>query len=49
VLDWLKDDISEAGKWPLMLCFLAFVLTFLWTRGVKLYDGERRRGPIATR
>jgi hypothetical protein len=31
---WLKQDIVEAGKWPLMLCFLAFVTTFVTTRGI---------------
>ena len=30
--DWLEQDVLDAGKWPLMLCFLAFVLTFLLTR-----------------
>jgi hypothetical protein len=30
--DWLQQDLLDAGKWPLMLCFTAFVLTFLLTR-----------------
>ncbi len=34
MLDWLKDDIVDAGKWPLMLCFLAFVGTFVTTRAI---------------
>jgi hypothetical protein len=29
---WLHEDLVDAGKWPLMLCFVAFVLTFLVTR-----------------
>jgi hypothetical protein len=31
---WWQRDVVEAGKLPLMLCFLAFVLTFLTTRGI---------------
>ena len=31
---WWQKDIVDAGKWPLMLCFLAFVATFLVTRGI---------------
>jgi hypothetical protein len=26
--------VIDSGKWPLMLCFLSFVLTFLVTRGI---------------
>jgi hypothetical protein len=29
---WLQEDVLDADKWPLMLCFVAFVLTFLATR-----------------
>jgi hypothetical protein len=31
---WLQQDLVDAGKWPLMLCFLAFVVTFVATRGI---------------
>lgn len=31
---WWQQDIVDAGKWPLMLCFLSFVATFLVTRGI---------------
>jgi hypothetical protein len=34
VIDWLREDIVDAGKWPLMLCFLAFVATFVGTRTI---------------
>lgn len=33
-LSWWQQDVVDAGKWPLMLCFLAFVTTFLATRGI---------------
>jgi len=29
---WLEDDLIEAGRLPLFLCFLAFVVTFITTR-----------------
>lgn len=31
---WWQHDVVDAGKWPLMLCFLTFVATFLVTRGI---------------
>ena len=31
---WWHRDVLEAGKLPLMVCFLAFVLTFAVTRGI---------------
>ena len=31
---WWQRDVLEAGKLPLMVCFLAFVLTFVVTRGI---------------
>ena len=34
MIDWLRADIVDAGKWPLMLCFLAFVATFVGTRTI---------------
>ena len=34
MIDWLRADIVDAGKWPLMLCFLAFVATFIGTRTI---------------
>jgi hypothetical protein len=34
VQSWWQQDVVDAGKWPLMLCFLAFVTTFLATRGI---------------
>jgi hypothetical protein len=29
---WWQQDVVDGGKWPLMLCFVSFVLTFLLTR-----------------
>jgi hypothetical protein len=29
---WLEDDLIEAGRLPLFLCFLAFLVTFITTR-----------------
>ena len=26
---WWQQNIVDSGKWPLMLCFVAFVVTFL--------------------
>jgi len=42
---WWHRDILAAGKLPLMLCFLAFVLTFVTTRTITrlIRDG---RGPF---
>jgi hypothetical protein len=42
---WWHRDVIVAGKLPLMLCFLAFVITFLITRGITrlIRDG---RGPF---
>jgi hypothetical protein len=34
VQSWWQQDVVDAGKWPLMLCFLTFVTTFLVTRGI---------------
>ena len=34
VIGWLRDDIVDAGHRPLMLCFLAFVVTFIGTRTI---------------
>jgi hypothetical protein len=34
VQSWWQQDVVDAGKWPLMLCFLTFVATFLVTRGI---------------
>jgi hypothetical protein len=31
---WLRGEVIDGGKWPLMLSFLSFVLTFLVTRGI---------------
>ena len=31
---WWHRDIIDAGKLPLMLCFLAFVTTFIVTRTI---------------
>lgn len=42
---WWERDVTGAGKLPLMLCFLAFVLTFLITRLVtRMIRGQR--GPF---
>jgi hypothetical protein len=45
VTNWWHRDIIAAGKLPLMLCFLAFVVTFLLTRTITrmIRDG---RGPF---
>ena len=42
---WWQRDVIAAGKLPLMLCFLAFVLTFVLTRTITrmIRDG---RGPF---
>jgi len=42
---WWHRDVIAAGKLPLMLCFLAFVITFLTTRMITrlIRDG---RGPF---
>jgi hypothetical protein len=42
---WWHRDVIAAGKLPLMLCFLAFVITFLTTRTITrlIRDG---RGPF---
>jgi hypothetical protein len=45
VAGWWHRDVIDAGKLPLMLCFLAFVLTFVITRTITrmIRDG---RGPF---
>jgi hypothetical protein len=45
---WWQRDVIEAGKLPLGLCFLAFVLTFVSTRTITrlIRDG---RGPFRNR
>ena len=45
VVRWWQRDVLAAGKLPLMLCFLAFVATFLVTRMITrmIRDG---RGPF---
>src|SRR5580693_1402524 len=42
---WWRRDVTAAGKLPLMLCFLAFVVTFVLTRTITrmIRDG---RGPF---
>src|SRR5450631_2268501 len=42
---WWHRDVIAAGKLPLMLCFLAFVVTFVVTRTITrmIRDG---RGPF---
>jgi hypothetical protein len=42
---WWQRDVIAAGKLPLMLCFLAFVVTFVTTRAITrmIRDG---RGPF---
>src|SRR5580700_5243904 len=42
---WWHRDVIAAGKLPLMLCFLAFVVTFVLTRTITrmIRDG---RGPF---
>jgi hypothetical protein len=42
---WWHRDIIASGKLPLMLCFLAFVITFVTTRTITrlIRDG---RGPF---
>jgi hypothetical protein len=45
MLSWWHRDVIAAGKLPLMLCFLSFVLTFVSTRTITrmIRDG---RGPF---
>jgi hypothetical protein len=45
MLSWWHRDVIAAGKLPLMLCFLAFVITFATTRTITrlIRDG---RGPF---
>src|SRR5271170_1915040 len=45
---WWHRDVLAAGKLPLMLCFLAFVVTFVLTRTITrmIRDG---RGPFRNR
>src|SRR6201987_84088 len=45
MLSWWHRDVSAAGKLPLMLCFVSFVLTFVSTRAITrlIRDG---RGPF---
>jgi hypothetical protein len=45
MVSWWHRDVLAAGKLPLMLCFLAFVLTFVLTRTITrlIRDG---RGPF---
>jgi hypothetical protein len=45
VAHWWHNDVIEAGKLPLMLCFLSFVVTFVVTRTITrlIRDG---RGPF---
>jgi hypothetical protein len=44
-VNWWQRSVVDAGKLPLMLCFLAFVVTFLTTRTITrlIRDG---RGPF---
>lgn len=37
MLDWLRHDIIDSGKLPLLCCLLAFLVTFLLTRTVVRY------------
>jgi hypothetical protein len=34
MLSWWHRDVIAAGKLPLMLCFVSFVLTFVSTRAI---------------
>lgn len=45
MVSWWHRDVIAAGKLPLMLCFLAFVVTFVTTRAITrmIRDG---RGPF---
>ncbi|HMG62551.1 MAG TPA: hypothetical protein VK599_06345 [Streptosporangiaceae bacterium] len=45
MLSWWHRDVIAAGKLPLMLCFLAFVLTFATTRTITRLIREGR-GPF---
>lgn len=42
MLDWLRHDIIDRGKLPLLCCLVAFILTFFVTRVIVRYI--RRRG-----
>jgi hypothetical protein len=50
VHSWWQQNIVESGKWPLMLCFVAFVVTFLLTRLITrlIRDGHGPFGNIVT-
>jgi hypothetical protein len=45
MLSWWHRDVIAAGKLPLMLCFVSFVVTFVSTRTITrlIRDG---RGPF---
>ena len=44
MVSWWHRDVIAAGKLPLMLCFVSFVITFVSTRAITrlIRDG---RGP----
>lgn len=48
MLDWLRHDIIDRGRLPLLCCLLAFLTTFLLTRAVVRYI-RSHAGTAATR
>lgn len=47
VLDWLRHDIIEPGRLPLLCCLLAFLVTFLATRTVVRYIRSHAGGTVS--
>ncbi|MEO8813799.1 MAG: hypothetical protein ABI307_14410 [Mycobacterium sp.] len=47
MLDWLRHDIIEPGRLPLLCCLLAFLLTFLATRTVVRYIRSHAGGAVS--
>ena len=48
LLDWLRHDIIDRGRLPLLCCLLAFLVTFLVTRTIVRYIRSRpeNTGPL---
>lgn len=48
MLDWLREDIIDRGRLPLLCCLVAFLATFLVTRTVVRYIRSQvgREGPL---
>ena len=44
MLDWLRRDIIDSGRLPLLCCLIAFLLTFFITRVIARYIRSRPAG-----